>query len=226
MGYNPHKHASPRERPDPSLFHVRANQHSAAHRRASLSGGKIVGMVTIRVTKKLAQRLGPMTAPTNDESAGWLGPWYATHLPWRPRHLALFVNESTLLPLLVPLAPTRTLWDRFPHHVAALLQALELDPSLIEVAIREHQECRTAPTADRSVVGTMNEFVRLASIMRGEARGDLEFLQLSLRLARTPCGPLFGRHVSPDRELIALANRLLAPPASASYLPGADGTVS
>lgn len=62
--------------------------------------------------------------------------------------------------------------------------------------------------------------------MRGEALGDLELLQLSLRLARTPCGPLFGRHVSPDRELIALANRLLAAPASASYLPGADGTVS
>lgn len=128
-------------------------------------------MVTIRVTKKLAQRLGPMTAPTNDESAGWLGPWYATHLPWRPRHLALLVNESTLLPLLVPLAPTRTLWDRFPHHVAALLQALKLDPSLIEMAIRELQECRTAPHSRPQcgghhervrAAGPDNEFVRLA----------------------------------------------------------------
>lgn len=71
-------------------------------------------MVTIRVTKKLAQRLGPMTAPTNDESAGWLGPWYATHLPWRPRHLALFVNESIWLPLLVPLAPPAPCGTAFP----------------------------------------------------------------------------------------------------------------
>ena len=34
-----------------------------------------------------------------------------------------------------------------------------------------------------------------------------------MRLATTPCGPLYSKHVSPDRELDALL-RSIAPPAS------------
>jgi hypothetical protein len=49
----------------------------------------------------------------------------------------------------------------------------------------------------------MNEFVRLADWRRDEINGPDDLTRLSLELARTPCSPLYGRHVSPDRELAA-----------------------
>ena len=55
----------------------------------------------------------------------------------------------------------------------------------------------------------MNEFAYLADLDRAD-NADLDradnadLMRLSMRLATTPCGPLFQRHVSPDRELAAL----------------------
>ena len=65
--------------------------------------------------------------------------------------------------------------------------------------------CRLARTASRSVLGVMNEFRFLADVY---IKVDLETdpLALSLRLSETPCGPLYKRHVSPDRELAALVS--------------------
>jgi hypothetical protein len=63
-------------------------------------------------------------------------------------------------------------------------------------------ECRLAKTANRSVVGIMNEFTLLAEAWRDAGAPDLQ--ELSLRLAETPCGPLYQRHISPGRELAAL----------------------
>lgn len=55
-----------------------------------------------------------------------------------------------------------------------------------------------------------NEFTLLAQSYRGDiAVPDL--LALAIRLAATPCSPLYSKHVSPDRELAALL-RSFAPP--------------
>ena len=47
------------------------------------------------------------------------------------------------------------------------------------------------------MVGVMDEFVHLADLGRAD---DLDLVRLSVRLATTPCGPRFQRHISPDRE--------------------------
>ena len=73
-------------------------------------------------------------------------------------------------------------------------------------------DCRLAKTANRSVVGIMNEFTFLAEAYRSDTPGP-DLLALALRLAATPCGPLYSKHISPDRELAALL-RSLAPPAN------------
>lgn len=62
---------------------------------------------------------------------------------------------------------------------------------------------RLAKTANRSVVGIMNEFTHLASYARPPA-GPPDLIDLSCWLAQTPCSPLYGRHGSPDRELRAV----------------------
>jgi hypothetical protein len=71
---------------------------------------------------------------------------------------------------------------------------------------------RLAKTANRSVVGTMNEFTFLAEAHRGDARAP-DLLALAIRLAATPCGPLCSKHISPDRET-GCAVALFAPPAN------------
>lgn len=69
-------------------------------------------MVIVRATRKLLQRLGRATAASGEESTTLLGDWYATFLPWRPRHVALLVSEHTLLPVLMH-------WPRPRHSSSA-----------------------------------------------------------------------------------------------------------
>ena len=131
-----------------------------------------------------------------------MGQWYATAVFWRPQ-VALFVSEPTLLPVLMPLAPAATLLARFPQQVAAVLTAHGTPQAVIDEELGQMRHRRLAKTANRSVVGIMNEFTFLAKAYRGDTSAP-DLLVLSMRLAETPCGPLYSRQVSPDRELALL----------------------
>lgn len=161
-------------------------------------------MVTIHGTQRFRDRVPGVSVGSDEGSPTWLGPWYASLLRWRSP-VALFVNEATLLPVLVRLAPARTLLSRFPAAVADVLTAHRVPRNLIDTAAAELATVRLASTANRSVVGVMNEFGHLADAYRDTDQPCL--LDLSVRLASTPCGPLYQRHVSPDRELAALIDR-------------------
>lgn len=152
----------------------------------------------MRGTRRFLDRVGEPTAADGDASTTVLGDWYATVLR-RRSPVALLVNEATLLPVLTPLAPARTLLRRLPAAVATVLTAHGLDPAFVEGETGRMSPLALAPTANRSVVGIMNEFTFLAE----HARTD-DLVEQAVRLARTPCSPLYKRHVSPDRELHAL----------------------
>lgn len=160
-------------------------------------------MVTVRATRKLLQRLGPPKPDDRISITALLGDWYATYLPWRPRQIALLVNERTLLPLLMPLAPAATFLNRFPDELAALLEAHHIPASVIAVEAAATRNARLATTVNRSLLGTLNEFAFLSEAHRVKG-ADTDLLGLSLTLSRTPCSPLYSRHVSPDREVAAL----------------------
>ncbi|MGH9269910.1 MAG: DUF6933 domain-containing protein [Ilumatobacteraceae bacterium] len=164
-------------------------------------------MLLVRGTKKVLDRLGGATASDADRSTGQLGDWYVNVLFFKPR-LALFVNEATLLPVLVPFAPVATLLDRFPPTLQSHLQAHGVPVSFAEPEVAEMKPCRLAKTASRSVLGVMNEFKFLADTYI-KLDDETNPMSLSLRLATTPCGPLYKRHVSPDRELAALVSSIL-----------------
>lgn len=92
--------------------------------------------------------------------------------------------------------------------MAAALAEHRAPLEFIETEVAEMKDWRVAKTANRSVVGVMNEFVYLGEACR-PALDEPSFHRLSLRLANVPCGPLYSRHGSPDRELAAfLAERL------------------
>jgi hypothetical protein len=112
-------------------------------------------VLTVRATKKLLRLTGPSTALADDGGTTLLGPWYATVLFWRPR-VALLVNESTLLPVLLPLAPVSTLTSRLAEQIATVLTAHRvLDPLALDLLdpteLVDHPVCqmRTTRSAPR-----------------------------------------------------------------------------
>ena len=159
-------------------------------------------MFSIHATKKLLDKVNRPVLPAVSEPATILGNWYANVLFWKPQ-VVLLVNERTLLPVLMPFAPSATLSDRFPEALERVLEALGVPSAFIEAEIWAMADARYAKTANRSVIGIMNEFKYLAEVYRAH-RGFDDLVALAVELSRTPCGPLYKRLVSPDRELDAL----------------------
>ena len=126
-----------------------------------------------------------------------LADWYATALFWKPQ-VALLVNERTLLPVLVPLAPATTLPERVGPALAAVLRRHCIDQAFIDREVAAMAEADVAKTSNRRVVGTMNEFVFEASVYR-EHSGATDLLDLAMRLAETPCSAI--GYSSPARLL-------------------------
>jgi hypothetical protein len=155
---------------------------------------------SLHATKTLRDRAKQPVLPAVADPTTWLGNWYGTVLFWRPQ-LALLVNEQTLFPVLMPLAPAAAVLERFPIALGETLAAAGIEPQFIDAELAEMNEGQWAKTASRSVLGTMNEFSFLANDYHD--RHDFDPMGLALWLAQTPCGPLYGRHISPDRELAA-----------------------
>lgn len=162
-------------------------------------------MFTLRCTSKLLKRLHvePALPPTPPSTR--LGDWYANLLFTRPAHLVLCVSERTLLPALIPARELRSVVPRLRDTVGDVLRALAVP----EAAIREEQEAMApaviGKTASRQVLGSMNDFVTMLEAYRGPTNSPPALLNLALRLAGTPCGPL--RMNCPRDETIRLFRR-------------------
>lgn len=71
-----------------------------------------------------------------EEPTTWLGDWYGTVLFWRPQ-LALLVNERTLFPVLMPLAPAASLLDRVPDALGEMLARAGVEREFITAELAE-----------------------------------------------------------------------------------------
>ena len=160
-------------------------------------------MLVVRATKKLLDRLGPVTLQPGETSTTRLGDWYSTVWAWKPQ-VVLFVSEATLFPVPRPLAPSATLLACFPDHLARALAVHDLPESFVTDELSRMDDVRPAKTASRSLLGIMNEFTFLTQADRSRSE-DTDLTALASWLASTPCSSLFKRHGSPDRELRALA---------------------
>lgn len=154
---------------------------------------------TIHCTKKLLDRVKKPVSPAHGRTTTFLGNWYATALFWKPQAV-LLVNERTLLPVLMPLAPAAELAQRFPEHLLSVLLAHGAPLELINHEIAAMQSFGYAKTANRSLVGMLNQFSYLAEGYI-DFRQTTDLLELSIRLADTPCSPLYKKAVTPELEL-------------------------
>jgi hypothetical protein len=96
-----------------------------------------------------------------------------------------------------------------PDHLQRALVGQDVPEAFIAEELARMREVRLAPTASRSVLGIMNEFTFMAESTRADGLGSdpANLDDLAGWLARTPCGPLFKRHIRPDRELRALVEQ-------------------
>ena len=146
-------------------------------------------MFTVRGTEKFLDRVGrPMTEPPPSSTV--LGDWYANVLFWRPQ-VALFVNATTFVPVLIPLAPAAGAVARFPAAMAAVFAALGVDPRFVASESNEMSSVVLVKTASRQVLGVMNQFAFMAEHTTSTGRSDpADLLGLSVWLANTIVGPI------------------------------------
>ncbi len=146
-------------------------------------------MYTVRGTKKFLDRVG-RPAVDMPSSSTVLGDWYANVLFWRPQ-VALFVNATTFVPVLMPLAPASGVVVRFPAAMAEVIGALGVDPRFVESESTEMSSVVLAKTASRQVLRVMNEFTFMAEHTISTGRSDpADLLGLSVWLANTIVGPI------------------------------------
>jgi hypothetical protein len=111
-------------------------------------------MLVLHGTQKLRGRMTTIPAHRSETSTTALGDWYATAVFWRPQ-VCPFVNEATLLPVLIHLAPAATLAERFADVLSEVLAAHGALGAFIDAERAEMAQVRLAKTSNRSVVGIM-----------------------------------------------------------------------
>lgn len=162
----------------------------------------MAGVYTVYATKKLLDRLKePLEDPVAEPTTK-LGNWYAKPIFWKPQY-ALFVSESTFLPVLVPLAPASTLLRRFPIVLAMTLEAHGVPRSFINEEIDAMQSVGVSKTRSRQLVGVLNELAFHADISR-RYESETSELAIAMMLSRTPIGIRGKSYRFPDEALAAL----------------------
>ena len=76
-------------------------------------------MFYLHCSKQLLNRVSSGVNEPAGKGDNILGNWYAKAIFSKPQ-VALFVNERTLLPVLMPLAPASNLVERFPQYLFKL----------------------------------------------------------------------------------------------------------
>lgn len=165
-------------------------------------------MYTIHATKKLLDRVRHPVGEATAAPSTALGNWYANALFWKPQ-VALFLNGSTFLPVLVPLAPASSVTARFPEQLARVLDALGVPGAFVRSEVEAMTSFGFAKTASRSLVGTMTEFAFMLDHARDRGRSTEDLVGLSTWLAHTPCGALRRGERLPDLAVAAVVARTI-----------------
>jgi hypothetical protein len=114
-------------------------------------------MVTLRSTQKLLRRVGvsPKIAVTPPTTV--LGDWYGNLLYSRPQQLVVCINERSLLLVLLPARDLKNIGPRLRASVISLLARIGIREASLEAEARAMETFAFGPTANRRVLGCLNE---------------------------------------------------------------------
>lgn len=141
---------------------------------------------TGRLLKHLRQK--PVLDPPAPENR--LGDWYANALNIGRNRLVLVTSERSLLCLVTHIRDSAHLRERIRERAFALLYHLGVPPDLAAAEVRGMQGMPFAKTANRSVLGSMNDFAVQAEAYVRYGPAEIDLTDLELRLNTVLCGPL------------------------------------
>ena len=148
----------------------------------------------LHCTQKLLKELGNPPLQTPDVLTTGLGNWYANLLVIDRRKCVLFTNEKTLYSFLLPNVKKENLKnivDEFLINLNLNLQAEGFSIEVISMVMQEYSEIGFAKTANKHVLGSMNEltFQYKDIILNRYARIEqVKALELNKEINRTIMG--------------------------------------
>jgi hypothetical protein len=145
-------------------------------------------MVLLRCTRKLLGHVGSGSHKSSDppKSTTRLGDWYANVIVIRRQHIVLAVSGVTLLPVLVPAAPYKTMIPRIAEAAGQVLRALTIAEDKVAAEEKAMREAIMATTNNRRVLGSMNDFANMLEAYLD----DRSLTEVALHLAESPCSPI------------------------------------
>lgn len=144
-------------------------------------------MVVLRATAKVMKSLQPTeTAVAESDTA--LGDWYVNRIVIARRPLLLLVSSKSLLSIVVPARDVRGLPTRLAGLVEARLERMAVPREWVRAEVDAMTPTLVAKTANRSVLGVMVDFAKVAPYHQpADGWTEAWLPELEIHLAETPC---------------------------------------
>ncbi len=174
-------------------------------------------MQTIHCTQKLLKEFG-MQRPTLPQAVPpheFLGPWHANLVRIERRKCVLFTNDRTLYSFLVPevkKAEIAKFRELFLIHLKVNFMKEGFDAGQIDKALGEYDQIAIAPTRNRSVLGSMNDYVHQLEFIVPRSGGleRVDMLSVNMEINRIPMGALkYGYPIAKLYELFGRADKIV-----------------
>jgi hypothetical protein len=166
-------------------------------------------MITLRCTQKLQKYLGIFPVDLPEPSTAVLGDWCVNLIPTFSGDLIVFLSEKTLLTVAIPIWEANNLVPMFRKRVANLLGMIGVYPKDIANEIRHFDQVQYSKTANRSALGSLNDFAWHYQVLGEQARSksDLSLSKAELKFSQIPCKPLDYRFPSEVAKELLSAKR-------------------
>jgi hypothetical protein len=182
------------------------------------NGVEILAQI-IHCTKKLLKELEASLEGciTPEQSSGFLGTWHANLIRIERRKCLLLTNDRTLYSFLVTGVKKKDLGnfrELFALHLKMNLVKEDFSPGDINKALEEYGEIAIAPSASRSVLGSMNDLAYQADFLVSRAggleKGDM--LTVNMMLNRIPMSAIKYRYsIEKVHELFGRTEKIRLP---------------
>jgi hypothetical protein len=141
-------------------------------------------LFNLRATAKLLRRLKATPAQPG-ETTTRLGDWYGNLFYVARQQFAMFTSQRSLLTVVLPAKEIHGLPAPLIDRLRWLLSELQVPPALTDRELAQMQTCIVTTTANRSVLGSMNDHTFAARLFLG-ASPPLSLAEVHHRLAEVP----------------------------------------
>jgi hypothetical protein len=147
-------------------------------------------MLVLRCTQKLLKKNPGPTNGREDNLVPTLGSWHANLIWLAHSPIVLCVNDISLLSILVPGRDFPNLVSAFRNRLAERLARIGVPQETISVERAAMEVVKIEPSNSKSVLASMNDFVRHLKWNLGDHFNFLEADAWEERLSEMPMGAL------------------------------------